>query len=265
MKPRFEKECEGIYRLRIPLETVYTSVFLVKTDRGAFLVDAATTDADVNGIILPALAEMGYTLSDVRGLVLTHRHNDHAGGSRHLLSLRPDLEVIANERTLADGVRTYPLPGHTEDQYGFATDDGAVYLADALASRATLEKYGIPYVYDVGIYLETLERIAAMQGARFVSAHSEMTEDIAPLARENIRKTEELISVILEEVSEPIAFEGLLERIFSRYGLVMSLEQYLLVGSTLRSYLTYLSEVEKITHTVKDRMLCWVKREEREE
>lgn len=85
MKPRFEKECEGIYRLRIPFETVYTSVFLMKTDRGVFLVDAATTDAAVDGIILPALDEMGYALSDVRGLVLTHRHNDHAGGSRRLV------------------------------------------------------------------------------------------------------------------------------------------------------------------------------------
>jgi glyoxylase-like metal-dependent hydrolase (beta-lactamase superfamily II) len=184
----------------------------------------------------------------------------------HGFLFAPACEAEAlTDAVMPEGLSVLPLPGHSEDEYGFATDDGAVYLADALASRATLEKYGIPYVYDVGIYRETLERIAAMQGARFVSAHSEMTEDIAPLAGENIRKTEELISVILEEVSEPIAFEGLLERIFSRYGLTMSLEQYLLVGSTLRSYLTYLSEVDKITHTVKDRMLCWVKREEREE
>ena len=117
MKPRFEQECAGIYRLKIPFETVYTSVFLLKTDEGIFLVDAAT-DADVDDVILPALLEMGYSLSHVRALVLTHTHSDHAGGSGRLLSLRPDLEVITDERTLADGIRTYPLPGHTEDSLG---------------------------------------------------------------------------------------------------------------------------------------------------
>ena len=161
---------------------------------------------------------------------------------------------------LPEGLSILPLPGHTEDQYGFVTDDGAVYLADALASEKTLEKYGIPYVYDVGKYIETLEKIASMQGALYVPAHSEMTADIAPLARKNIEKTEELAEAILEEAAEPITFETLLARIFSRYALKMSLEQYLLIGSTLRSYITYLSEMDQLTHTVVDNMLCWVKK-----
>ncbi len=133
MQSRFQQECEGIYRLKIPFETVYTSVFLLTTDRGIFLVDAATTDADVNDVILPALLEVGYTLSEVRALILTHKHNDHAGGSRRLLALRPDLEIITDERELADGIRTYPLPGHTEDSIGiFDGRTGTLLSGDGL-------------------------------------------------------------------------------------------------------------------------------------
>ena len=53
---RFQKEAEGIYRLKIPFETVYTSVFLVVAKDGMALVDSATTKEDIDEWIVPALA-----------------------------------------------------------------------------------------------------------------------------------------------------------------------------------------------------------------
>lgn len=41
----------------------------------------------------------------------------------------------------------------------------------------------------------------------------------------------------------PMCFETLLKRLFDEYGLVMNFEQYVLVGSTVRSYLSWLKEV----------------------
>ncbi len=180
--------------------------------------------------------------------------------SRGFLFAEPCAAEPITAEILPEGLSVLPLPGHTEDQYGFVTEDGAVYLADALASEKTLEKYGIPYVYDVGKYLETLERIVSMRGAQYVPAHSDMTADIAPLARKNIESTEALAEAILEEAAAPITPEALLSRIFERYGLRMSLEQYLLIGSTLRSYITYLSERDRLTYTVIDNMLYCVKK-----
>ncbi len=177
-----------------------------------------------------------------------------------LLADESEAQVLT-DAILPEGLSVLPLPGHTEDMVGFMTEDGALYLADALASRHTLEKYGIPFVYDVGTYLETLERIAAMRGGHFVSAHAEMTEDIAPLAKENIRKTEALIRIILEEARAPIGFEALLSRLFARYGLAMSVEQYALVGSTVRSYLSYLTDVGRMQPVVIENELLWVKNE----
>ena len=43
----FLKEQEGIYRLKVPFEDLYTSVFLVETPQRLILVDCATTDDDV--------------------------------------------------------------------------------------------------------------------------------------------------------------------------------------------------------------------------
>jgi hypothetical protein len=142
---------------------------------------------------------------------------------------------------------------------GFCTEDGAVYLADALASEQTLEKYGVPFVYDPAVYLETLERIATMDGRVFVPSHAAPTENILPLATRNRKATEELIEYILGALCEPIGFETLLSKVFSKYGLAMSIDQYALVGSTLRSYLSYLLDCGRIACVVKDNCLCWGK------
>ena len=40
-----------------------------------------------------SLAELGVELSDIRHVLLTHIHLDHAGGTGHLLSRFPHLEV----------------------------------------------------------------------------------------------------------------------------------------------------------------------------
>ena len=54
-----------IFRLRVPFEAIYTSVFLIKTPACEILVDCATTDKDVDQCIVPALKRLGYDLSGI--------------------------------------------------------------------------------------------------------------------------------------------------------------------------------------------------------
>ena len=55
--------------------------------------------------------------------------------------------------------KCFPLPGHFFDMVGFETEDGVIYLADCLSSKETLAKYQIGVLYDVGAYLDTLQRV----------------------------------------------------------------------------------------------------------
>ena len=154
----FYEEVEGIYRLRVPFERVYTSVFLIEAEATRILVDCATTARDVEDIILPALAELGYTPTDVDTLVLTHRHGDHAGGMETLLHHAPQLEVVTDIRALADGVCTYPMGGHTRDCIGvFCTRTGTLISGDGIQG-AGVDKYRC-YTEDPQMYPETLARI----------------------------------------------------------------------------------------------------------
>lgn len=52
-------------------------------------------------------------------------------------------------------------------------------------------------------------------------------------------------------------FEQLLERLFADYGLTMNFEQYVLVGSTVRSYLSYLKDQGRLTAEFSENRLLW--------
>lgn len=158
---------------------------------------------------------------------------------------------------LPEGFRLLPLPGHCMDMVGFRTPDDVVYLADCVSSRETLEKYRIGYIYDVGAYLATLETVKTMTAKAFVPAHAEVTEDIAPLAQYNMDTVREVGDAITALCAAPQTFEELLKALFDRYGMVMTFEQYALVGATVRSYLTWLKETGRVTAEFADNRMLW--------
>lgn len=154
-------------------------------------------------------------------------------------------------------IEIIPLNGHSFSMAGFRTPDDVVFLADCLSSKETIDKYQISFIYDVAEYLNTLERIKSLKAKLFVPAHAPVTEDITELADYNINKVHEVIGKLLSICQKPICFEHILQRLFSDYGLTMTFEQYALVGSTVRSYLSFLKDNEKLEAVFENNMLLW--------
>jgi len=90
-----------------------------------------------------------------------------------------------------------------------------------------------------------------------VPAHAPVTDNITELADYNRNKVYEVAEKILFVCREPICFEQILQRLFSDYGLIMNFEQYVLVGSTVRSYLSWLKDSDKLDVSFEDNMLLW--------
>ncbi len=162
---------------------------------------------------------------------------------------------------LPEGFEMIRLPGHFFDMVGFRTPDDVVFLADCLSSRVTLDKYQIGFIYDVGAYIDTLEKVKTMEAKVFVPSHADMTEDITELAQYNIDKVNSIAERITELCMKPMNFESLLQQLFTEYGLQMTFEQHALVGSTVRSYLTWLKETGKLIAVFEDNMLMWKRAE----
>ncbi len=171
-------------------------------------------------------------------------------------------ESSAKELThdvLPEGFEIIPLPGHFFSMVGFRTPDNVVYLADCLSSRETLDKYQISFLYDPAAYLQTLKMVKSLNADLFVPAHAPATRGIAELAQYNIQKVLEIAEKIVELCSEPLCFEALLQKLFAEYALTMNFEQYVLVGSTVRSYLSWLKDTGRVSARFENNLLVWEK------
>lgn len=175
---------------------------------------------------------------------------------KFLLAQPSDVQVLDPK---ACPLEVIPLPGHFFDMVGYRTEDDVVFLADCLSSRETLEKYRVSFLYDVAAYLDTLDRVAAMEAALFIPAHAAATEDIAPLARYNRDQVYAVAEDLLDLLAEPLVFEEVLRRLFRRYRLTMDFQQYVLVGSTVKSYLAWLLDGGRVTAAFDDCRLLWRK------
>ena len=175
---------------------------------------------------------------------------------KFLLAQESDAEELTKD-CLPEGFEIIPLPGHFFDMVGYRTKDDVVYLADCLSSKEPLDKYQITFLYDVSACLDTLQMVKTLPGKIFVPAHAEAAEDIAELAQYNMDKVHEIADRITDLCREPLCFETILQKLFTDYGLTMNFEQYVLVGSTVRSYLSWLKDTGRLCVSFEDNLLRW--------
>ena len=175
---------------------------------------------------------------------------------KFLLAQESNAEYLTQE-VLPEGFKIISLSGHFFDMVGFRTPDDVIFLADCLSSKEVLDKYQISFIYDVDAYLKTLETVKSLTAKIFVPAHADVTDDVSELVQYNIDKVHEIAEKIVTVCTEPICFEMILQKLFTEYSLTMNFEQYVLVGSTVRSYLSWLKDTGRINAEFENNILLW--------
>ncbi len=165
--------------------------------------------------------------------------------------------VDVTDAAFPSEVKVLPLPGHFFDQCGYLLPDGTAFIADCVSSVETMEKYGFPFIYDVQAYLDTLDALPGIGAKMYVPAHAAACEDIAPLAEKNKRNTEQLGEFVLRLCTEPRTFEEILKLAFDERGLTLTMQQYALVGSTLRSFLAWHLDAGRVAAECVENRLVW--------
>ena len=280
---------ENTYYIKNP-----TNIGIYKiSDTEVYLIDTGN-DKDAGKKILKILNAQGWT---VKGIITTHSNADHIGGNkliqdrtncpvyalgieksftefpilepsylyggypfkdlRNKFLLAKESVVTPIDNQLPAGLTYFSLKGHFFDMIGIKTDDDVYFLADSLFSEETITKYHLFVVYDVKEYLNTLDYLSTLEGKWFIPSHCEAATDISSLIALNRKKVLEISDKIYTLCSNEITFEDILKTIFDDYGLTMNPNQYVLIGSTIRSYLSYLYDSEKICFTFKDNKMYW--------
>lgn len=262
-------------------------------DENVYLIDSGN-DKEAGKKILKIIETEGWK---VNGIISTHSNADHIGGNKVIqdrtgckvlahgiekcITENPIIEpsflygaspfkelknkflmakeslAVEAECNLPEGLEMISLKGHFFDMIGIKTSDNVYFLADALFSEETITKYHLFFIYDVKEYLNTLEYLGTLEGAMYVPSHCEATDDISKLVELNKNKINEISDNIYNICTQPKTFEDILKEIFDKYELVMNVSQYVLIGSTVKAYLAYLKEINKITYAFENNQMLW--------
>lgn len=133
-KPVFEPIIGNLKLLRVPFGTSWTGVILVD-DEKKILIDSGALSSDVDDVIIPALGELGYMLSDIDYLVNTHSHGDHIGGYSRVLELAPDITVVASSTDAANVENPAALAIRTRGKYPAVSPTPQSYLKGVRVDR----------------------------------------------------------------------------------------------------------------------------------
>ena len=283
------KAGEKTYYIKNP-----TNIGIYKLDdNNIYLIDSGN-DKEAGKKILKIINEQGW---NIKGIINTHSNADHIGGNKVIQDRTgceiyasdieesfvkyPILEstmlyggfpfkdlrnkfLLAKESNpkninelLVDGLEFIPLKGHFFDMIGIKTSDNIFFLGDSLFSEDTINKYHLFYIYDVGEYLNTLSYLKNLKGKLFIPSHCKATNNIDSLIELNKKKIEEILDVIYKYCVENRTFEEILKYIFEKYLLTMNINQYVLISSTIKSYLSYLYDNNKLTYEFIDNKMIW--------
>ena len=160
---------------------------------------------------------------------------------------------------LPEGLEIKRFDGHSFAMAAIGTPDGVWFLGDAVVGENILGKYRVSFLYDPGKHLESLDRLKNLEGQLFIPSHALPQEEIKPLARLNKEVTLEICEAVLDICASPSTCEDVIAGIFDRYSIAMNFVQNAVIGSTVRSYLSYLHDKGEITADFKDNRLYWKK------
>lgn len=166
-------------------------------------------------------------------------------------------DSISGQTVIHENISLIPLPGHFFEMYGVCTKDKICFLGDCLFGVQTLDKYKIPFIYDVALFKKTIEAIKGMEMDWYVMSHGSIETDIADIADKNLAVVAETENRLCELLADGDSFDAILAKLCDSFGIQLDIGQYALVGSTVRSFLSYLRNTERICCEFLQNRLIW--------
>lgn len=161
------------------------------------------------------------------------------------------------EKETPDGIDWTYLPGHSFGMIGIRTSDDIWFLGDSYLSRSFLKQYTFGFIYNVEAYIDTLKKLKEFKGALFVPSHGILETDIVPTLEQNLRSVTEMCGMICETCREYRGQDEILQQMYERLRMHARSAQHALLSSTVKSYLTYLQDRNKLECRFVDNIMKW--------
>ncbi|MBU5483346.1 MBL fold metallo-hydrolase [Clostridium sp. MSJ-11] len=147
------------------------------------------------------------------------------------------------------------LKGHSQEHIGFITPEKVCFLGDALFSDEIIDKYSLPYLYDIEESINTLNIINDIDCDYFILAHSNemiLKDQIKDLVQHNLNNINYFIEQILDLLDGPMTKEDILQNLAILNDLSMGFTQYHLNYSSVSALVNNLYNQGKIDCSIED-------------
>jgi glyoxylase-like metal-dependent hydrolase (beta-lactamase superfamily II) len=154
-------------------------------------------------------------------------------------------------------VEVISLTGHSPNQVGYVVD-GVFFCADVVFPQAAIDKYRIPYLFDLTRHLDAMTTALEVGASHVVPGHGPIETSIGELVRINRAIVEETLDCIRLSLTEPLALEQIAEIVFERMAVpLLGHVSYYLLRPTIAAYLTHLEGLGEVRHVMAGRVAKW--------
>ena len=182
-----------------------------------------------NPVLEPAFLYGGYPFNDLQNKFLMAKPSTVS-------------DIIPSSGEILDTeLEAFPLPGHFLNMIGIKTPDDVVFIADSLFPENIINKYHVFFLYDIRAQYETLQTVSSLNASWYVPSHGKVRRDVTALVQINRQKIDEIVETVLLSCHSH-SFDEILAKLCETYSIELNAGQSVLVGSTLRSYLSYLKD-----------------------
>lgn len=178
----------------------------------------------------------------------------------------PNKIINTNEKlTLNNGIKLsfINLPGHYFEMIGILCENDnkkILFASDGIFGRKNIGKYWIPFLYDVKEFKNSLDTISSLNADFCIPGHGEPTSQIEETVELNkiaIISNEQCILEALKHKNQ--TQEDILKYVADKNEINLHIAQYMLIGCTIKAYLTFLYNEGKISYHIKENKMYWCK------
>lgn len=176
--------------------------------------------------------------------------------NNYFYAISAEADDIENSE-LPPGIEYVEIGGHCISHICIKTKDDIIFVGDAVVSKETVEKHPLIYEYEIGAYLESLDKVEKIKASLYIPYHAEPVKNIKRLIKINRQNVYDNMETIKKICLTPRALDEIISAFFNEKGLRLSLYKYAVEGGVVRTYVTYLyNKGELVTENI-DNFIKW--------
>ncbi len=170
---------DGVYKIEIPFEDLYTCSFLLTSGNACIILDSGSNSDDAKKYIIPQVKALGLTPEYI---VISHFHGDHNGGMHALVEEYPkavfgsfvkdykDTYCFSDGEILFDRYQMLNLKGHCEESLAVLDLKTKTLFSCDCLQLCGINKYGTG-LDSVDLYRQTIERVRKLNLNMIMTSH----------------------------------------------------------------------------------------------